>query len=152
MWIRLIIFLILNFAALGIGSIFTGPGVSSEWYQSLNQAPWLPPGWTFGAAWTTIMLLFSVYLSKLWPQLSNKKEFLIAYTFQWILNVGWNVVFFKFHLVLIGLLVILLLTLLIAWFLIRYKEVQKLYSYLILPYFMWLCVASSLNTYIFFYN
>ncbi|MEM6378823.1 MAG: TspO/MBR family protein, partial [Bacteroidota bacterium] len=53
---RVIIFLILNFVALGIGGFFTGPGTSSEWYNNLNQAPWTPPGWVFGAAWTTIMI------------------------------------------------------------------------------------------------
>lgn len=40
---RIILFLVLNFAALAIGGLFTGDGVPSEWYQNLNKAPWTPP-------------------------------------------------------------------------------------------------------------
>ena len=45
---QLVIFALLNFGALAIGGLFTGGGVSSEWYASLNKAPWTPPGWVFG--------------------------------------------------------------------------------------------------------
>lgn len=44
------LFLLLNFAGLAIGGLFTGNAVSSEWYQNLAKAPWTPPGWVFGAA------------------------------------------------------------------------------------------------------
>ena len=40
-------FLIINFGGLAIGQVWTGDGVTSEWYTSLNQAPWTPPGWVF---------------------------------------------------------------------------------------------------------
>ena len=69
---RLIIFFLLNFGALGIGGFFTGPGVSSEWYQNLNKAPWTPPGWVFGAAWTTIMICFSIYMAFAWEKIENR--------------------------------------------------------------------------------
>ena len=59
--LRAAIFLVINFAALGLGGLFTRSGVPSEWYQDLDKAPWAPPGWVFGAAWTLIMLCFSVY-------------------------------------------------------------------------------------------
>ncbi|MFT7154119.1 MAG: hypothetical protein ACI9Z7_001187, partial [Alteromonas macleodii] len=35
MWKSLIIFLILNFAALGIGGLLMGGEVSGEWYQNV---------------------------------------------------------------------------------------------------------------------
>ena len=60
---NIIIFLIINFAALGIGSFLMGEGPSGEYYQSTNKAPWTPPGWVFGAAWTLIMVCFSVYMA-----------------------------------------------------------------------------------------
>lgn len=46
----LILFLVLNFGALGIGTILMDNGPQSLWYTSLNQAPWTPMGWVFGAA------------------------------------------------------------------------------------------------------
>lgn len=149
---RIIIFLILNFTALGIGGFFTGPGVASEWYNNLNQAPWTPPGWVFGFAWTFIMILFAIYMAYLYENSSYKKEVTILFIAQWILNIAWNPIFFKFQNVLLGLIVISSLTIIVYTFLIRYWSLIKAKSLLILPYAVWLVVATSLNAYIFFAN
>ena len=34
---RILIFLVINFAALGLGGLFTGPGTSSDWYTNLRK-------------------------------------------------------------------------------------------------------------------
>lgn len=149
---KFFIFLVLNFGALGLGALFTGKGVPSEWYTNLNKAPWTPPGWVFGAAWTTIMICFSVYLSYLWPEIKNKKLLIILFSFQWLLNVLWNPVFFHFNNVLLGLIIITCLTLLIMFFAIHYWNKVQLYSILIFPYLIWLCIATSLNGYIYLKN
>jgi len=152
MIIRIVIFLIINFAALGIGGLFTSEGVPSDWYQNLVKAPWTPPGWVFGSAWTLIMICFSVYMAYGWKQVDNKPMFLTLFIFQWILNVLWNPVFFKLHLVFSGLIVISLLTILIGYFLIAYMKHFKAFSFFVLPYFLWLLIATSLNLYIFIKN
>lgn len=152
MFLRFIIFLILNFGALAIGSYFTGKGVPSEWYASLNKAPWSPPGWVFGAAWTTIMICFSMYLAYLWPQTENKNLLIGLYVLQLILNIGWNPAFFYYHNVALGLAIITSLTILIAFFTLNYWPVLKIKSVLILPYLIWLLIATSLNAYIFLKN
>jgi benzodiazapine receptor len=152
MVLRLILFLIINFAALGLGGLFTGSGVSSTWYAELNKAPWTPPGWVFGAAWTLIMVCFSVYMAYLWPKAENKTFLLKLFALQWILNVLWNPVFFYYQNVTLGLLVILSLTFLVGYFLFRYAPSLGFKSVLILPYFLWLIIASSLNLYILIKN
>jgi len=149
---RLIIFLALNFAALAIGGLFTGKGVPSDWYVDLIKAPWTPPGWVFGAAWTTIMICFGVYMALLWPTVENKPLLIGLFVVQWILNVAWNPVFFYYHQVLGGLLLISTLTLLVGFFLCYYWPGLKYKSLLILPYFVWLMIAASLNAYIFVKN
>lgn len=149
---RLLIFLLLNFGALAIGGIFTGPGVTSDWYTNLAQAPWTPPGWVFGAAWTTIMICFSIYMALLWPKADNKKQFLGLYAMQWVLNVLWNPIFFYFHQVALGLIVISTLTIIVAVFLAACRNKLPKASYLLLPYLIWLCIATSLNAYILFNN
>lgn len=149
---RVLIFLVINFAALGLGSFFTSDGVTSEWYTSLNKAPWTPPGWVFGAAWTTIMVCFSFYMAYIWGTLSDRKMLTGLFIVQWILNVAWNPVFFKYHAVLPALVVITALTCIVGYFLFSYKDSLKMKSLLILPYFLWLLIASSLNAYILFSN
>lgn len=149
---RLVIFLLINFGALAVGSLFTSKGVPSEWYISLAKAQWTPPGWVFGAAWTTIMILLGIYMTYAWPVIENKKLLVGLYAAQWILNVGWNPTFFYYHNVLIGLLVISVLTALIGFILFYYWSELKLKSMLMAPYLIWLIVATSLNGYILLKN
>jgi tryptophan-rich sensory protein len=148
MWKPLLVFLILNFGALGIGGFLMGGEVTGEWYQNVNKAPWTPPGWVFGAAWTTIMLLFSFYMASAWGQIENRNFLIGLFAFQWILNVAWNPVFFKFHQVALGLLLIMALTILVGYFLVGFWPQLRTKSLLILPYFIWLLIATSLNAYI----
>ena len=147
----IIIFLIINFSALGIGSWLMNNGPQSEWYTSLNQAPWTPPGWVFGVAWTTIMILFSIYMAYLYLKMPTNKV-KILFSVQFILNVSWNYIFFNQHLVSLGLMVIVALTILIAIFMFSFKNDLKAKTLLILPYFIWLCIATSLNAYILINN
>ena len=149
---RLIIFLIINFGALAVGGFFTGKGVPSDWYSGLDKAPWTPPGWVFGFAWTMIMICFSVYMAYLWPIIANKKILIALFIFQWVLNVSWNPTFFYYHNVLLGLISISALTILVGVFLLLYWPELKYKSILILPYFIWLLIATSLNGFILLKN
>jgi benzodiazapine receptor len=144
-------FFLLNFAALTVGGLFTGSGVSSEWYENLNKAPWTPPGWVFGAAWTLIMVCFAFYMGQLWVNAAKHKGLLLrTYGIQWVLNVAWNPVFFYFQKVDIGLLVIVGLLLSVLLITIKFSRIQKSWTLAIVPYVLWLFVATSLNAYIFF--
>ena len=151
-WTRLVIFLIVNFGALALGGLFTGAGVSSDWYQNMNQAPWTPPGWVFGAAWTFIMICFAFFMTYAWEVSKNRSMLLTLFIVQWILNVGWNPVFFYLQEVLIGLIVISALTLLVYYFLFKFSKDLKWKSLLIVPYAIWLAIATSLNAYIYLNN
>lgn len=149
---RLLIFLVINFGALLIGGIFTSKGVPSDWYIGLAKAPWTPPGWVFGLAWTTIMICFSIYMAYLWPLIDNKNILIALFVFQWILNVSWNPTFFHYHNTIVGFILILGLTILICVFLFLYWPELKAKSILILPYVIWLIIATSLNGYILIKN
>ena len=41
---RLLLFFVLNFSALALGSYLMGEGPMGSWYTNLNKAPWTPPG------------------------------------------------------------------------------------------------------------
>jgi len=146
-----IIFLIINFGALGIGSLFMAEGPKGEWYTQLEKAPWTPDGWVFGAAWTTIMICFSIYMAFLYLKQFNNKVATL-FIIQFILNVSWNLLFFNLHLINIALINIILLTIVVAVFLFTYLKDLKAKSLLIVPYLIWLCIATSLNLYISIYN
>ena len=148
----LVIFLLINFGGLAVGNWLMNSGPMSTWYLELDKAPWTPPGWVFGAAWTLIMICFSIYLANLF--LKNKSiekywVFLLALIF----NVSWNYIFFNQQLTAWGLVNIVILTVLIFYFFFRFNsEKIKTYRLLLLPYMIWLCLATSLNAYIVFNN
>ena len=147
---RLIIFLILNFGALALGALFMGGSpADNEWYISLNKAPWTPPGWVFGAAWTTIMITYSVYMSRIVYRAdpSSLTRIYILYTLQWVLNVIWNPVFFYFHLTTLGVFVIIMLIIVLLVVEIFYSTKNTVNLLLLIPYVLWLFVALSLNLY-----
>jgi len=146
-----ILFLIINFGGLAFGNWFMNNGPISEWYLNLNKAPWTPPGWVFGVAWTIIMICFSVYLGKLFLEQDNSKN-RIVFFIQFLLNVSWNYIFFNQQWVLFGLLNITLLTSLIFIYFFKLSDKVKNYKYLLLPYMIWLCIATSLNLYILIHN
>jgi tryptophan-rich sensory protein len=150
--LRLILFLFLNFLALALGGLFTADGVSSVWYQTLNKAPWTPPGWVFGAAWTFLMICYAIYLAIVWKEKSMQKKNFALYAMQWILNVSWNPIFFYYHQDILGLInLILLSAVLFGTAIINVKSFRAA-TVLILPYIIWLCIATSLNAYITFNN
>lgn len=147
----IILFLIINFAALAIGSYLMNNGPSSNWYLSLNKAPWTPPGWVFGVAWTTIMICFSIYLAYL-IGLKLNITFWMLFAMQFILNVSWNYVFFNQHLIGVALVIIISLTILIGYYLFNFLSNLKLKTLFIVPYFLWLLIATSLNAYSYLKN
>lgn len=147
----LILFLFINFGGLALGSWLMNNGPNTDWYLNLTKAPWTPPGWVFGAAWTSIMICFSIYLIFLFTKNYNQKK-LFLFGIQFILNVSWNYLFFNKHEIFISLISITLLTALIFFLFFHYYTALKKVSYLLLPYMIWLCIATSLNLYILIHN
>ncbi len=142
----LVLFGVLNFMALAIGGLFTGPGVQSDWYAGLDQAPWIPPGATFGIAWTVVMISLSVFMSQNQPR--HPRRFYLWYGIQWVLNVAWNPLFFSARWTDLALLdlVLLLVAVLMMWRFCRRG------GWLLIPYVVWLIVATSLNTWVVLFN
>lgn len=152
---RFTAFLILNFLALIIGVWLMDNGPKTVWYQSLKKAPWTPANWVFGIAWSTIMLLFAFYMTRLSLKINlSHEKFLLVYLYivQWVLNISWNYFFFNMHYTIVGLIVIVSLWLLIGYFTIEYCRKMKFYTLLIFPYLIWMTIATSLNAYIVFNN
>lgn len=150
MWLRTLLFLVINFGALGLGSLLMRNPATNVWYQQLDKAPWTPPGWVFGAAWFSIMILFSVFMARVTARVETRKSWLMLFGIQFVLNVLWNPVFFRWHLITTGLVVLLLLTLVVAILLKRSLQQDRITAFFILPYLLWLFVAFSLNAYFVF--
>jgi len=142
----LLFFLLINFTGLAIGSLWTDPGVTSDWYQNIIKAPWTPSGIVFGLSWTLIMICFSIFMTNLYER--NDGTFNSIILISWFLNIIWNPLFFYLNWVWISAAVIVTLTVVIGLLIHQTRKKYK-YSWILLsPYFIWLNIASSLNLFI----
>lgn len=148
----ILLFIVLNFGALAIGSYFMNSGPLTDWYLALNKAPWTPPGWVFGVAWFSIMICYSIFMANLILKCNNKLLVWFLFSIQFILNVSWNYIFFNKHLIFEGFIVISNLTLVVGYFLFGFKNRVNKSVLWVAPYFIWLLLASSLNLYIIIKN
>ncbi len=142
----LLFFLLTNFTGLAIGSLWTDPGVTSDWYQNIIKAPWTPPGIVFGLSWTLIMICFSIFMTNLYER--NDGTFNSIILISWFLNIIWNPLFFYLNWVWISAAVIVTLTVVIGFLIHQTRKKYKYSWILLLPYFIWLNIASSLNLFI----
>ena len=145
-------FLFINFVLVFyIGNILMADGSNSDWYIDLNKAPWTPPGWVFGLAWSFLLICFSIYLALLsQKKVSNKLVVIIL--LQYLLNISWNYFFFNQHLIELGLIDLSILTITVLYIFYSNFKTMRWKSIFIIPYFLWLLVATSLNLYIVIYN
>ena len=127
--------------------MWTDPGTTSEWYSSIYKAPWTPPGWVFGVAWSIIAFTFGIFMSLIWVR--KNLEAIALFVTSFILNVLWNPFFFYLHWVWISSIVIILLGINI-FALIHLARTQYSWkiSFWAFPYAIWLIVATSLNLYV----
>src|SRR6056300_2016644 len=144
---RLILFFILNFGALALGSYLMGEGPLGSWYTNLNKAPWTPRGWVFVASWTLIMVCLSLFMNKAVQVESLGNTILWIYEVQLVFNIAWNPLFFDLHWMGWALVEIIILVFIVgAMALIAKPHLPKV-TWLLTPYVVWLCIAITLNAY-----
>ena len=149
---RLLLFIVINFSALAIGTWLMNDGPRTAWYINLNKAPWSPPGWVFGLAWTIIGATFSVFMTN---EYENREENPIPWGLfreSLLLNIFWNFIFFAQHAFAAGIVIITLAA--IVFLMAHYTRLVSGWkrAFWIMPYFLWLMIATSLNWYIVIMN
>ena len=144
---RLVVSILACEAAGGIGSIFTISAIPT-WYATLEKPPFTPPNSVFGPVWITLYLLMGIAVFLVWRRGLDERGILPAFVIFWIqlvFNVMWSVIFFGSKSLLGGVVVILILWLLILIAMIRFFKVSKVAGGLLIPYLIWVSIASYLN-------
>lgn len=147
----LISFLVVVFAAAGLGGFATASGVG-EWYPTLTKPAWTPPSWLFGPVWTVLYIAMAVVAWRIWrlpaaipKAASGRREILVLWWVQLIFNAAWSWAFFYFRNPAAGLLVIGALFVTIAWIQPRLAAVDRPSALLWTPYVLWVGFAGVLN-------
>ncbi len=137
-------------AIVAIGSlsgVVSNSGYSNQWFADLTKPGFMPPGWLFGVAWTTLYTLMGIALALVWvsPTGQERTTALRLFFAQLIVNFAWSPIFFGARLIEFGLLTILLLFVLVVLTAWRFWRIRPLAGLLLVPYLAWLCLATALN-------
>ena len=139
-----ILFLFVTFTASLIGSVTT-INFKEPWYSLLNKPAFNPPDWIFGPVWTTLYLMMTISIWLFWHTKNRDINTVYIYFIHLIFNTTWSIIFFVFHNILLALMVLIILVILIITLIIRFKRVNLLSTYLMIPYLLWCCFALILN-------
>lgn len=141
--------LIAVLATLGVGflsSFFTIK--AAQIYRNLIQPSFAPPSWIFGPVWTVLYILMGLAAYRMWMYGKEDQEVrngLTLYLLQLLFNFLWSLLFFTLHLRGLAFAEILVLWLLIVLTMLRFKKVDLIAFYLLVPYILWVSFASVLN-------
>jgi benzodiazapine receptor len=150
--LMLVAFIAISFAVAAFGSIATA-GAVDGWYADAEKAPWNPPNWLFGPAWTLLYLLMSIAAWLVWRERHRTpvRRALTLYVVQLVLNALWTPVFFGLYPALgasalwIALVIILALDVVVLLTMLRFWKHSRPAALLLVPYWAWILFATTLN-------
>jgi tryptophan-rich sensory protein len=149
----LIICLIIPLAIGGISGFATATSIT-DWYVTLNKPSFNPPNYLFAPVWTCLYSLMGISLFLVWksPKGRDRNNALLIFALQITLNFAWSFLFFKFNLLGVALVEIVLLWTSILMMIIFFSRVSKLAAFIQVPYLLWVSFATILNTAIWILN
>lgn len=153
---KILLFIACLAVPLGLGAwagIVTSANIAS-WFETLKSPVFRPPNWLFAPVWTSLYILMGVsFFIILTKKTRCSKKTAIAVTIaQMLLNTLWSFLFFKFHLLGIALLDILLLWAAIILMIRSYYRLNTTAALLQIPYLLWVSFATILNAAYFILN
>ena len=149
--LSLTIFIVLAFAASAWGGLITS-FYKEPWYSTIIKPSFNPPDWIFGPVWITLYIAMSVAFWLIWINPKKTEKIIYIYFVHLLINGSWSLFFFGLHLILVSLIIIGVIIFLVVWLIKLYYPINKLSSFLMIPYLMWLSYAFILNFYIFTLN
>ena len=107
-YFSLLLILLITFTASVIGGVITA-NFKEPWYSEIILPSFNPPSWVFAPVWTTLYIMMSIAIWKIWINFYDIK-ILKLYLIHLFFNSIWSIIFFGFHqigLALINLIIIL---------------------------------------------
>ena len=149
-YLSLTFILLITFLASAIGG-FTTANFKEPWYSQIILPSFNPPSWVFGPIWTTLYILMSIAIWRIWIKYYDNK-ILNLYFFHLFFNMIWSIIFFGFHQIGLALLDLFIILIFILLLMKIYYSKDKISFSLMVPYFLWSSYAFVLNFNIFILN
>ena len=143
-FLSFLLFAIITYSSSLIGGLVTA-GFKEPWYSLINKPSFNPPSWIFAPVWTTLYLMMTVAIWFFWHSKNRDMNTIYIYFIHIVFNTTWSIVFFGLHKIFYSLLVLVALIFLIIILILRFKRVNMLSYYLMIPYLLWCFYALVLN-------
>ena len=142
-YLSLFLILSITFIASGIGGFVTA-SFKEPWYSEIVLPSFNPPSWVFAPVWTTLYILMSIAVWRIWIKFFDLK-ILSIYFFHLLFNATWSVVFFGFHQIELALINLIIILIFIIVLMKIYLDKDKLSFSIMIPYLLWSSYALILN-------
>jgi translocator protein len=139
-----LLFALITYSASAIGGLVT-MSFKEPWYSLINKPSFNPPSWIFAPVWTTLYLMMTIAIWFFWHSKNKDMNTIYIYFIHIVFNTTWSIVFFALHKIFYAFLVLIVLICLIIILILRFKRVNMLSFYLMIPYLLWCCYALILN-------
>lgn len=116
-----------------------------NWYLGLKKSSLTPPSWVFSVVW--IILYIMIALSYVVFYMSGGLYY-IPFYIQMALNLSWTPIFFRLHMSTLAFVILIVLVMSVLWTMYTFYQTSPSAMYLLVPYGLWLCLATYLNWYI----
>jgi tryptophan-rich sensory protein len=143
-FLSFLLFALVTYSASAISGMVT-IGFKEPWYSLLIKPTYNPPSWVFAPVWTTLYLMMTIAVWSFWHSKNKDVNTVYIYFIHLIFNTTWSVVFFVFHKIFLALVVLIILILFIVIIMIRFRSVNIISYYLMIPYLLWCFYALVLN-------
>ena len=144
-FISFFLFFIITYSASFIGGMAT-ISFKEPWYSQLIKSNYNPPDWVFAPVWTTLYLLMTIAIWLAWHKNTKNIGLVFVYLIHIFFNTTWSIVFFVMHDIFVALINIIIILLFILFLMNKYKPLNILSYYLMIPYLLWTFYALILNT------
>ncbi len=133
-----------------IGSLMgvvSNSGFDNGWYAALENPAFQPPGWVFGVVWTTLYTMLGIALAVILNARPSKlrSAALALFFVQLALNFAWSPIFFGAQMIEVALVTILVMFFTATATANLFRRIRPVAGWLMLPYLLWLCLATALN-------
>ena len=143
-FLSFILFFVITFSASFIGGLVS-INLKEPWYSQLIKSNYNPPDWIFAPVWTTLYVMMTLAIWFFWHTKNRDINTVYIYFIHIVFNTTWSIVFFGLHKIFLALIVLLVLIFLIIILILRFKRVNLVSYYLMIPYLLWTTYALFLN-------
>lgn len=144
-WLTILVAALVALVVAGVGGAMTEIG---PWYRSLQFPAWKPPNWSFGPIWTVVLTLAAASAVLAWSGSASDGQragLLLLFAANSVLNVLWNVLFFRLRRPDWALFETVFLWLSVLALIVFIWPISATASLLLAPYLIWVAIAGLLN-------